>query len=326
MAPCAAALPRRRALSRIGNREGADVVAAAPTSAAPGAAGPSRRCAAPAAAATEIDTAAVRDADRAWRSSWSASTSCPAGASSSRRNLVTLSVQASGVASWPPAWSSIIVSRNIDLSVGSIVGFIGHVDSHAADRLDAGALGSASTALPRGSSPSASGWGSAHSSAALQGFIIAYVGVPSFIVTLGGLLSAARARSAPRPAAQPWRACRRNSARSAAARRARSAMATWIVAGSSRAPAIIFSLFVSSRRQRRASASRCDRCGPSLLGAIGVRGRPRRRGGVCQPTIHAGRPGAAVRARPTASPSRRAVSRSRPACRARHHPDLRHAS
>ena len=39
-----------------------------------------------------------------------------------------------------------------------------------------------------GSSPWPSGVGSARCIGALQGFIIAYIGVPSFIVTLGGLL------------------------------------------------------------------------------------------------------------------------------------------
>src|SRR6188472_3866357 len=60
-------------------------------------------------------------------------------------NMVTLAVQATGIAIMATGMVLIIVSRNIDLSVG----FIGGV----------------------------------------QGFIIAYIGVPSFIVTLGGLLS-----------------------------------------------------------------------------------------------------------------------------------------
>ena len=84
----------------------------------------------------------------------------------------------------------IIVSRNIDLSVGSLLGLPRLHDGDGADRVD-----------PR--RPSTSGFGpavhvdrrarssascSARSSAALQGFLVAYGGVPAFIVTLGGFL------------------------------------------------------------------------------------------------------------------------------------------
>jgi D-xylose transport system permease protein len=103
-------------------------------------------------------------------------------------NLVTLAVQASGVAIMATGMVLIIVSRNIDLSVGSIVGVVAM--SYALLQTDwlpalglgvdspfmwivAGALGLGLGALIGG----------------VQGFIIAYIGVPSFIVTLGGLLS-----------------------------------------------------------------------------------------------------------------------------------------
>jgi D-xylose transport system permease protein len=104
-------------------------------------------------------------------------------------NMVTLAVQASGVAIIATGMVLVIVSRNIDLSVGSLVGIIAmtyallmtdwmpHILGIGADfpfrwviALGLGVLLGAGIG-------------------ALQGFIIAYVGVPSFIVTLGGLLS-----------------------------------------------------------------------------------------------------------------------------------------
>jgi len=103
-------------------------------------------------------------------------------------NLITLSVQASGIAIMSTGMVLIIVSRNIDLSVGSIVGICAM--SYAllqTDWLPALGLGADSgfmwlVAL-------AAGLGLGAFIGGVQGFIIAYLGVPSFIVTLGGLLS-----------------------------------------------------------------------------------------------------------------------------------------
>ncbi len=104
-------------------------------------------------------------------------------------NMVTLAVQATGVAIIATGMVLVIVSRNIDLSVGSLVGFVAmsyalimtdwfpHILGLGADFPFLWAI-----ALAIGIAIGA-GFG------ALQGFIIAYVGVPSFIVTLGGLLS-----------------------------------------------------------------------------------------------------------------------------------------
>ena len=104
-------------------------------------------------------------------------------------NMVTMSVQAAGIAIIATGMVLVIVTRNIDLSVGSLVGLISM--SYALWMSDwfprifhlgpdvpfqwvlALAMGIALGA----------GVG------AFQGFIIAYIGVPSFIVTLGGLLS-----------------------------------------------------------------------------------------------------------------------------------------
>ena len=104
-------------------------------------------------------------------------------------NMVTLAVQASIVAIMATGIALIIVSRNIDLSVGSIVGVVAmvyallmsdwlpHIAGIAVDSpfmwVIALALGLGLGALIGG----------------VQGFIIAYIGVPSFIVTLGGLLA-----------------------------------------------------------------------------------------------------------------------------------------
>ena len=104
------------------------------------------------------------------------------------RNLWNLSVQSASVAVMATGMVLIIVSRNIDLSVGSILGFTGMFMAllqaewltnnlglglnHPLTWVIALAAGIAVGALVGG----------------LQGFLIAYVGIPSFIVTLGGLL------------------------------------------------------------------------------------------------------------------------------------------
>jgi D-xylose transport system permease protein len=104
-------------------------------------------------------------------------------------NMVTMAVQAAGIAIIATGMVLVIVSRNIDLSVGSLVGLIAM--SYALLMTDW---------FPRvfGIGPDvpfqwvlalALGIGIGAAFGAIQGFIIAYVGVPSFIVTLGGLLS-----------------------------------------------------------------------------------------------------------------------------------------
>ncbi len=103
-------------------------------------------------------------------------------------NMVTLAVQASGTAIMATGMVLIIVSRNIDLSVGSIVGVVAM--SYAllqTDWLPALGLGLDNpfmwlVALGLGIGLGAFIGG-------FQGFIIAFIGVPSFIVTLGGLLA-----------------------------------------------------------------------------------------------------------------------------------------
>ena len=104
------------------------------------------------------------------------------------RNLWNLSVQSSAIAILATGMVLIIVSRNIDLSLGSLMGFLGYVMAMVQaiwipTTLHMGyeqpftwvvalAIGIALGALV----------------GAIQGFIVAYGGVPAFIVTLGGFL------------------------------------------------------------------------------------------------------------------------------------------
>ena len=102
-------------------------------------------------------------------------------------NLMNLTVQSVSVAIIATGMTLIIVSRNIDLSVGSIVGVVGMTLAllmtqyipgwigfdHPLTWIIALILGMALGGLI----------------GAFQGSIIAYIGVPSFIVTLGGLLA-----------------------------------------------------------------------------------------------------------------------------------------
>jgi D-xylose transport system permease protein len=102
------------------------------------------------------------------------------------RNLWNISVQSASVAVMATGMVLVIVTRNIDLSVGSVLGFTGMVIGVTQSQL-----------LPNL-------WGFEHpltwivtvicglaigaAIGALQGFVIAYLGVSSFIVTLAGLL------------------------------------------------------------------------------------------------------------------------------------------
>jgi D-xylose transport system permease protein len=103
-------------------------------------------------------------------------------------NMVTLTVQAAPIAIMATGIVLIIVSRNIDLSVGSIVGVVAM--SYALLQTDwLPALGLGSDFGWMWLVALLAGLGIGTLIGAVQGFIIAYIGVPSFIVTLGGLLS-----------------------------------------------------------------------------------------------------------------------------------------
>ncbi|MQT12108.1 sugar ABC transporter permease [Segnochrobactrum spirostomi] len=102
------------------------------------------------------------------------------------RNLWNLSVQTSSIAVMSTGMVLVIVTRHVDLSVGSILGVTGMAMAVAQQNWIAPALGFGSPGI----------WiltllfgmliGTAIG--AFQGAIIAYLGVPAFIVTLGGLL------------------------------------------------------------------------------------------------------------------------------------------
>ena len=101
------------------------------------------------------------------------------------RNLWNLSVQSASVGIMATGMVLIIVSRNIDLSVGSVLTFTGMTMAMLQTQwLPHALLGQPYTwiiVLGLGLLLGAT-------VGAIQGFIIAYLGVPSFIVTLGGLL------------------------------------------------------------------------------------------------------------------------------------------
>ena len=102
-------------------------------------------------------------------------------------NFITFSVQASGIAVLATGMVLVIVSRNIDLSVGAVVGFIGMFYAEFMAHFLPENLG-----VPIGH-PLV--WIVALLCGVLlgvvigayQGFLIAYVGIPSFVVTLSGL-------------------------------------------------------------------------------------------------------------------------------------------
>jgi D-xylose transport system permease protein len=102
-------------------------------------------------------------------------------------NLLTMSVQASAVAIIATGMVLIIVSRNIDLSVGSVAGVVGMTYAVLMVQIFPDTIG---VNTPYGWVLAlAIGLALGALIGAFQGFIIAYIGVPSFVVTLGGLLA-----------------------------------------------------------------------------------------------------------------------------------------
>jgi len=102
------------------------------------------------------------------------------------RNLWNLSVQSSSVAIMATGMVLVIVTRNIDLSIGSMLGFIGMIMGVIQADLLPKLFGfecPATWAITL-----AAGLTLGVLLGALQGFFVAYLSIPSFIVTLGGLL------------------------------------------------------------------------------------------------------------------------------------------
>ncbi|HET7728075.1 MAG TPA: hypothetical protein VFK54_12205 [Candidatus Limnocylindrales bacterium] len=103
-------------------------------------------------------------------------------------NMTTLAVQASGVAIMATGMVLVIVSRNIDLSVGSVAGVVAMTYAILMTDILPG-LGIGVGNPFQWLIALALGLGLGALIGLVQGAIIAYIGVPSFIVTLGGLLA-----------------------------------------------------------------------------------------------------------------------------------------
>jgi len=104
------------------------------------------------------------------------------------RNLWNLSVQTASVAIMATGMVLVIVSRNIDLSVGSLMGFIGMVMGAVQARYIPQYLGLGFDQPYTWIVALAVGVALGGVIGALQGMIIAFLEIPAFIVTLGGLL------------------------------------------------------------------------------------------------------------------------------------------
>jgi D-xylose transport system permease protein len=106
----------------------------------------------------------------------------------SPRNLWNLSVQSAAVAVMTTGMVLIIVSRNIDLSIGSILGFTAMIVGLLQAEWIPDVLGLPLNAPGTWVVVVILGILVGASIGGLQGFVIAFIGVPSFVVTLGGLL------------------------------------------------------------------------------------------------------------------------------------------
>jgi D-xylose transport system permease protein len=106
----------------------------------------------------------------------------------SPRNLWNLSVQSAAVGIMATGMVLIIVSRNIDLSIGSIVVFTAMFMALLQAEWIPNTLGLGLDQPYTWIITVIAGLTLGGLIGGLQGFIVAYVGVPSFIVTLGGLL------------------------------------------------------------------------------------------------------------------------------------------
>jgi D-xylose transport system permease protein len=106
----------------------------------------------------------------------------------SPRNLWNLSVQSAAVAIMTTGMVLIIVSRNIDLSIGSILAVVALVMALLQTEWIPNGLGVGLNQPYTWIVVLAIGIALGALIGALHGFLIAYFGIPSFIVTLGGLL------------------------------------------------------------------------------------------------------------------------------------------
>jgi D-xylose transport system permease protein len=102
------------------------------------------------------------------------------------RNLWNLSVQSASIAVMATGMVLVIVTRNIDLSVGSILGFVGMIMGVVQAQWLPGILGFGHPVTWLAAI--ACGIATGLVIGGFQGYVIAYLRVPAFIVTLGGLL------------------------------------------------------------------------------------------------------------------------------------------
>ena len=104
------------------------------------------------------------------------------------RNLWNLSVQSASIAIMATGMVLIIVSRNIDLSVGAVLAFVGYTMAMVQAEWIPKTLGLGFDQPYTWLVALAVGVVLGAAIGGLQGVLVAYGGVPSFIVTLGGLL------------------------------------------------------------------------------------------------------------------------------------------
>ena len=104
------------------------------------------------------------------------------------RNLWNLSVQSASIGIMATGMVLVIVSRNIDLSVGSLLGFLAYTMAMVQIEFIPKTLGLGLDQPYTWIVALAIGLAFGVVLGAVQGSIIGYGGVPSFIVTLGGLL------------------------------------------------------------------------------------------------------------------------------------------
>ena len=104
------------------------------------------------------------------------------------RNLWNLSVQSASIGIMATGMVLIIVSRNIDLSVGAVLGFVGYTMAFIQILFIPISLGFGLEQPWTWIVTVALGLVLGGLIGLFQGFIVSYLGVPSFIVTLGGLL------------------------------------------------------------------------------------------------------------------------------------------
>jgi len=102
------------------------------------------------------------------------------------RNLFTLTLQTASVAVMATGMVFVIVTRNIDLSIGSLLGMVGMVMGVIQAQILPDIVGFGSPSIWIITVLVGIAMGAAIGAA--QGWLIGYLAIPSFIVTLGGLL------------------------------------------------------------------------------------------------------------------------------------------